>query len=392
MASASGGRVNNTYAVLVALGLAACTPSVKDDIVEPVLDDGKGDIGDRVSIRGELVFTEASTGAFTEDLQFDGYRLALRAGAVVTIDNTHLGTASKLDSTLFVYGPRTAAGYGTAAIAFDDDSGWGAHARLRGLVVPVEGEYLVVLGSANARGRGQYRLEARCDSGACAPLPASATCDAALADGIAKCMAAQIGDGDIENDTTPTYAEALASCTDGESLGAVRDAACSSHPTAAYCGVGFEAFATSEVPACVSLFETRFGLCGPYLEDALDRASVDLWFLSESEAPYTAVRVAGAGAPTVAKVQTLAGVDASTVSEVADYDRVFGFRARDLEPDMDPGERLDVLRHRHLRRVLEDNLRSHLVVRLGLIQVQVYIVGESACGELAGYSTVSIET
>lgn len=59
---------------------------------------------------------------------------------------------------------------------------------------------------------------------------------------------------------------------------------------------------------------------------------------------------------------------------------------------MDEVERVDALRHRHLRRVLEGNLTDTLVVRIGAVQIRVFLVGRTACGELAGVASTSIET
>ncbi len=157
-------------ALFASTALFACATDDADDAATPDLGGGKADATDRVIDRGALALETASTGAFTEDLQFDGYRLAVRDGAVVRIEITHAGTASKLDTTLFVYGPCDADGCGTEALAFDDDSGWSRHSRLRGLELD-GGEYLVVVGTHDARGRGHYRLLTTCENDACEPLP-----------------------------------------------------------------------------------------------------------------------------------------------------------------------------------------------------------------------------
>ena len=147
----------------------ACDAATSSQAVVPNLTDGKADVADRVVAAAPLQFEAAVTGAFDEDLQFFGHALEVRAGAEVRLDVTHAGTASKLDTTMFVYGPRTAAGgYGTEAIAFDDDAGWGRHSRLD-MVFDQAGEYLVVLGTHDGRGRGRYRLLATCDDDACGP-------------------------------------------------------------------------------------------------------------------------------------------------------------------------------------------------------------------------------
>lgn len=159
-----------SLAWLAVAALCACVADDTDDAVVPELGGGKADAVDHVEDRGALAFGTPSNGVFDEDLQFEGYRLAVRDGARVRVEVSHAGTASKLDSTLFVYGPCDAEMCGTEAIAFDDDSGWSKHSRINGLEL-AGGEYLVVVGTRDARGRGKYRLAATCQNGECDPLP-----------------------------------------------------------------------------------------------------------------------------------------------------------------------------------------------------------------------------
>jgi len=236
---------------LVAISLTACTAGDDDDAVVPELGAGKGDAIDHVEDRGALGFGEARTGSFAEDLQFDGYRLTVRDGARVRVEITQLGTAKKLDTTLFVYGPAQGERFGTDALAFDDDSGWGRQSRLTGLELD-GGEYLVVVGTHDARGRGAYRLLTTCENGECDPLPEPTGCDETVANRILACVDAQVADSAADPESVGlTHAEALAICTDGEALGPIFDDLCVHPPTpAAFCAAGFEAFATQMGPAC----------------------------------------------------------------------------------------------------------------------------------------------
>ena len=49
-------------------------------------------------------------------------------------------------------------------------------------------------------------------------------------------------------------------------------------------------------------------------------------------------------------------------------------------------------RFRALRAVMEANLTDLTVIRVGEISIDVYFVGRSACGDLVGLETTSIET
>ena len=159
----------------------------------PSIDAGgpKADILDRVDERGPLAFGGSRAGTFTEDLEFHAYRIAARAGARITLDNTKGGTARDLDTVLYLYGPATDAGFGREALAVDDDSGWGKHGRIRDFVVETAGEYLVVIGTFDGLGRGNYRIAAECGEGDCdfTPLPTLAdACHPDLLEDIDACV------------------------------------------------------------------------------------------------------------------------------------------------------------------------------------------------------------
>jgi subtilisin-like proprotein convertase family protein len=196
------------YAML--LVVSACAPA-GDDLIEPELTPGKADVGDRVVLRGPLALGGEVSGAFAEDLQFDAYTIDVRPGARVDLDVTQRGSSRNLDTTLFVYGPATSAGYGTSALATDDNAGWGRLSRLRDLRLADGGRYLVVVGTRDARGRGNYRLTAACASGACAPV-ADDSCPSAIANDIRACVAALQVDHDGSLDPT----EAVRLCIETE--------------------------------------------------------------------------------------------------------------------------------------------------------------------------------
>lgn len=116
---------------------------------------------------GALAFGGEVAGEIETDT-FAAYTFDADEGAVVTLDNSHRGTAAALDSVLFVYGPSDDNGfYGAEPFAIDDDSGWGAHARIRELALPSAGQYLAVLGLSEGATGGAYRVTLECESGVC---------------------------------------------------------------------------------------------------------------------------------------------------------------------------------------------------------------------------------
>lgn len=233
----------------LAAALAGCTAAVKDgSLVEPPVTGGKTDVADRVTLRGPLAFGEeaAVSGAFEEDLVFDGYTLSVGEG-VVTLDVTQRGSSRGLDTTLAVYGPRTeAGGYGGAPLALDDDAGWGTLSRLRDLSLEA-GEYLVVVGTYDARGRGRYRLEATCESGDCAPAPAG-RCHPDLLAAVEACVADAMADG--EWFYAATRRDLVEACANVEVIAPAFDALCASRGDA-LCDSSLEELDRDHLPGCL---------------------------------------------------------------------------------------------------------------------------------------------
>jgi len=244
-----------SLAIVIALGVAACADSApKGDALVPDLT-GKADIADRVTLRGTLSWGEAAgvSGAFTEDLSFDAWALAVRPGARLALEITHKGSSARLDTTLFVYGPRTdAGGYGTTALAFDDDAGWGRLSRLSALTLAAGGDYLVVVGTADGRGRGAYHLVARCADALCGPLPPapSGGCPLAITAAISACIDDGLAASDYDPYTTSRL-DLLERCADAEVVAPAWDALCAAPDApSALCAATFASFASEQLPLC----------------------------------------------------------------------------------------------------------------------------------------------
>ena len=78
---------------LVSLALLGCASERPQEgpLVSPPFGDGKADVGDRVVDRGPLAYGVAVEAEIVEDLEFHGYTLAARPGAIVTLDVTQRG-------------------------------------------------------------------------------------------------------------------------------------------------------------------------------------------------------------------------------------------------------------------------------------------------------------
>ena len=238
--------------LVIACSLLAAACSEKGDAVEPPIVGGKTDIADRVPVLGPLPLGGEVTGVLDADLEFHGYTLDVRPEAVVKLDITQRGSSRGLDTTLWVFGPATeAGGYGDDAIAFDDDSGWGLLSRLSGLELAEGGRYLVVVGTYDGHGRGNYRLTATCQSDACEPV-SEGTCHPVIADDIRACVVDFMNDPD---NWAVSELEAVELCADAEPVADAYDEVCAGSAPPAFCQGSYEEFVLEYLPTCV--FELR---------------------------------------------------------------------------------------------------------------------------------------
>jgi hypothetical protein len=132
-------------------------------------------------------------------------------------------------------------------------------------------------------------------------------------------------------------------------------------------------------------------VCGADLQHVLEQSADGMLFMSESDYPLTYVGWDGQGAPTVDKLKTLLGVSPDTLVEEQSFSETMDGLGEAYDPS-DPYIVEYAARFRALRAVMEANLTDLTVIRVGEISVDVYFVGRSACGDLVGLETTSIET
>lgn len=135
----------------------------------PQLDfDSKSDFAASVDERGELTLDAPVDGEFNADMEYHAYFFTIRDGASFSLEVTQAGTARDLATVLLLYGPESSDGE-RDRLFVDYDSGWGAHSKLEGAVAESEGNYAVVVGTADGLGRGHYSLSLACESDHCRP-------------------------------------------------------------------------------------------------------------------------------------------------------------------------------------------------------------------------------
>ncbi len=129
--------------------------------------------------------------------------------------------------------------------------------------------------------------------------------------------------------------------------------------------------------------------CGAALDSDVTALVQGMTYMSESDYPLVPFDYTGAGAPSIAKIRTLAGATGAGVSR--SFAAFFDHATTVFDPG-DPAAVAYAARYQALRTYLEANLTSRAVYRFGAVQIKVFIVGLDACGNLVGLSTVSIET
>jgi hypothetical protein len=133
--------------------------------------------------------------------------------------------------------------------------------------------------------------------------------------------------------------------------------------------------------------------CGADLHAQLASAVDGLLFMSESDRPFEVYEAAGEGktALTPARLLTLLGKPSDTPVVVRSIHDELAWATRD-DPSMTPEEKATAERYRKLEALLESSLTDAQVYRVGTIEVHLYLVGRTRCGDLSGVTTVAIET
>lgn len=126
---------------------------------------------------------------------------------------------------------------------------------------------------------------------------------------------------------------------------------------------------------------------------ALAAAAAGLLFISESDYPLEPVVVASPGSPGPVAAALLQYLGLPPETPVQEQSLAYFLRNHTRQ---DPGFSLEKLERarqfNHLQQVLEQELRDIKVYRVGQIQVQAFVLGRDARGQLSGLKTTLIET
>lgn len=119
--------------------------------------------------------------------------------------------------------------------------------------------------------------------------------------------------------------------------------------------------------------------------EKLKEASTGLLMMSESDYPFDVVQWEGAAPATQEKILQLTGSQDQPV-EVVDLDYLFRNCAFEQEWHNEL-QKKDVKKFQTLVQTLKDNLSDISVYRVGQINIDAYIIGQTKDGDLAGVVT-----
>ncbi|BDI19856.1 sugar-non-specific nuclease inhibitor NuiA-like protein [Nostoc cf. commune SO-36] len=128
------------------------------------------------------------------------------------------------------------------------------------------------------------------------------------------------------------------------------------------------------------------------ITEKLKQSSADLLMMSESDYPFEVFLWTGEanGLTTQKLLQLTNHPQDSPIEEVA-LDYLFRNCAYEQEWH-DEEQKQNVKKFQTLVQILKDNLNEIKVYRIGTIDIDVYIVGKTPSGDLAGISTKVVET
>jgi len=124
---------------------------------------------------------------------------------------------------------------------------------------------------------------------------------------------------------------------------------------------------------------------------ALQEATADLLYMSESDYPIEVVRLDGYEQLSPEYLRKAAGTDSSAgvvETTVEEFFRVPGGE----QEWKDEAQLVEARKYQHLRTLLEENLTEIKAYRVGEINIGVYVVGRSSEGNLLGIATRVVET
>jgi hypothetical protein len=127
------------------------------------------------------------------------------------------------------------------------------------------------------------------------------------------------------------------------------------------------------------------------LAQQIKNAATDLWYISESDALILPFVGSQADAITKENLLNQIGQPSDSPVEERDFAELFG-RLTEIQDWFGDEEKATAEKFGALKDLLEKNLKDLKVFKVGQIQLDIYVVGLDAEGNLAGIQTKAVET
>jgi hypothetical protein len=125
----------------------------------------------------------------------------------------------------------------------------------------------------------------------------------------------------------------------------------------------------------------------------LTQASEGLFMMSESEYPFELISWDGGGQEPLTTQKILELTNNSPDSVVEEVELDYFFRNCAFEKEWhDEIQKEEVKKFHNLLQTLKDNLKEIKVYRVGVTNIDVYIIGKNLDGNITGVSTKLVET
>jgi hypothetical protein len=127
------------------------------------------------------------------------------------------------------------------------------------------------------------------------------------------------------------------------------------------------------------------------LIDRLEKATKNLYWISESDSTWQVFLWEEKEAITPEKMLAKLGFNPDTAIEICELNNFFLIVTEEQDWHNEE-EAQEVKRYQELVSLLKTNLSDLKIYRIGNIEIDIYIVGKTESGKLAGLSTKVVET
>jgi len=145
----------------------------------------------------------------------------------------------------------------------------------------------------------------------------------------------------------------------------------------------------TEGPDCQTI-EPHESECSARLLERLSPHLEGILYMSESDYPWTVFAYENEGEGEIDPqflLETVMWKTTTDLMETRDFEEWIGRYA-----DEDWGYEEDAPKYQAIREIMREELTDLRVIRIDDVQVKVFLIGRTECGEIAGIRTVSIET